>query len=84
LLAKPISTRMTLHGAISCLKTTPGYAVKYTVEHYRKDGVSGEAFTRWFTQQFLPRAIPILKKHNILRHAVVSGRERVILLGRAH
>ncbi|KAK1570173.1 uncharacterized protein LY79DRAFT_584214 [Colletotrichum navitas] len=46
-----------------------GRAIKYTGEHYRKDGVSEEDFMRWFTTQFLPRAVPIIKKHNILRCA---------------
>ncbi|KAE8373964.1 hypothetical protein BDV26DRAFT_296444 [Aspergillus bertholletiae] len=62
---------MALHGVTSVpLKTTTGPTIKYTVEHHRKDGVSEEAFMQWFTNQFLPRAVPIMKKHNILKYAV--------------
>ena len=53
-------------------KTTAGHAIKYTMEHYRKDGVSEEAFMDWFTNVVLPKAVPVLKKHNILKYAVVS------------
>ena len=46
--------------------------MKYTVEYYRKDGVSEKAFVDWFTNQFLPRAVPIMRKHNILQYATVG------------
>ncbi|KAJ5679527.1 hypothetical protein N7462_007771 [Penicillium macrosclerotiorum] len=62
---------MTLHGMTSdSPRKATGGAIKYTVEHHRKDGVSEEAFMHWFTNQYLPRAVPIMKKHNILKYAV--------------
>lgn len=50
-----------------------GGPIRYTVEHHRKHGVSEEAFMAWFTKTFLPLAISIMKKHNILRFEVVSS-----------
>lgn len=47
--------------------------MKYTVEYCRKDGVSEKAFIDWFINQFLPRAVPIMRKHNILQYAIVSA-----------
>ncbi|GFF75231.1 hypothetical protein IFM53868_01529 [Aspergillus udagawae] len=62
---------MALHEVTSCsLETKIGRAIKYTAALHRKDGVSEEAFMHWFTNQFLPRAVPIMKKHNILKYAV--------------
>lgn len=72
---------MAQHGVTSSPpKTTTGHATKYTVEHYRKDGVSEEAFMDWFTNVVLPKAVPVMKKHNILKYAVVSC-EITILTG---
>lgn len=68
----------------SLSKTAQNPAIKYTVEHHRKDGVSKEAFKQWFTLQFLPRVIPILKKHNILKLGVVNRDKTEILTRRAH
>ena len=64
------------------LKTTTGGAIKYTVELYRKDGVSEEAFMHWFTDEFWPVVVPIMKKHNILKYAVVSAFNTALLTGR--
>lgn len=64
------------------LKTTAGGAIKYTVELHRKDGVSEEAFMHWFTDEFLLAAVPIMKKHNILKYAVVSASNAGLLTGR--
>jgi hypothetical protein len=76
---------MALHEVTSCsLETKIGRAIKYTAALHRKDGVSEEAFMHWFTNQFLPRAVPIMKKHNILKYAVVSGCETTVLTGRGH
>ncbi|GKT64019.1 hypothetical protein ColTof4_04433 [Colletotrichum tofieldiae] len=62
---------MTMHGVTSSrLEPTTDRAIKYAVEHHRKDGVSEEEFMHWFTNRFLPRAVPIMKKHNILKYAV--------------
>lgn len=55
------------------MKVTAGPAIKCTLEHHRKEGVSEEAFTQWFTEQYLLRAVQIMKKHNISKYAVVSG-----------
>jgi hypothetical protein len=64
------------------LKTTTGGAIKYTVELHRKDGVSEGAFMHWSTNGFLPAAVPIMKKHNILKYAVVSAYNTATLTGR--
>jgi hypothetical protein len=45
---------------------------KYTVEHYRKPGVSEEAFLDWYHHKHLPLAVPLMKKHGISKFAVVS------------
>ncbi|CRK25924.1 hypothetical protein BN1723_013758 [Verticillium longisporum] len=62
---------MALHGVTSCPpKTTTDHPIKCTVEHRRKNGVYEETFMHWFTGQFLPRAVAVLKKHNVLKYAV--------------
>ncbi|KAI0384268.1 hypothetical protein F5Y04DRAFT_249403 [Hypomontagnella monticulosa] len=47
-----------------------GQTIKYSVEHYRKPGVSDEAFMKWFQAQHLPNALPLMKKHGITKYAV--------------
>ena len=64
---------MAQHGVTSSpLKTTTGHPIKYTMEHYRKDGVSAEAFIDWFTNVIVPKSVPIMKKHNVVKFALVS------------
>ncbi|KAK1950799.1 hypothetical protein LY78DRAFT_594799 [Colletotrichum sublineola] len=65
---------MATHGANNCpLETKTCRVIKYSVEHHRRDGVSHEDLMHWFTTQFLPQAVPIMKKHNILKYAVVKA-----------
>ena len=69
----PTTTTMAAQQATpSPLASTAGQPLKYTVEHFRKDGVSEQAFHDWFHRVHLPQALPLLKKHGILRYAVVS------------
>ena len=56
----------------SAPKTTGGPLMKYSMEHYRKEGVSEEAFMDWFFNVLLPKALPVMKKHNIVKYVVVS------------
>ncbi|KAI1387157.1 uncharacterized protein F4822DRAFT_405627 [Hypoxylon trugodes] len=42
---------------------------KYTLEHYRKEGVSEEAFVKWFREEHLPYGVPLMKKHGITKYA---------------
>ena len=73
LLSISLSVKMAQHGVTSSpLKTTTGDVIKYTVEHYRKDGVSAEALMDWFNNVVVPKAVPVLQKHNIVKFAVVS------------
>lgn len=46
--------------------------IKYTVEHYRKEGISEEAFEKWIKEYHIPRSVPLMKKHGIIKYAVVS------------
>ncbi|KAK8091305.1 hypothetical protein PG994_000810 [Apiospora phragmitis] len=43
---------------------------KFTVTHYRKPEHTHEAFMNWITQEHLPGAIPIFKKHGILEYSL--------------
>ncbi|KAI1414070.1 hypothetical protein F5Y13DRAFT_159665 [Hypoxylon sp. FL1857] len=44
--------------------------IKYTLEHYRKEGVSEEAFSKWFQEVHIPAGVPLMKKHGITKYAV--------------
>ncbi|KAF2136528.1 uncharacterized protein K452DRAFT_322356 [Aplosporella prunicola CBS 121167] len=46
-----------------------GPLLKLSVQHYRKEGVSEEAFTRWIQEDHIRRAVRILQKHNVVRYA---------------
>ncbi|KAI2622482.1 hypothetical protein GGR54DRAFT_598685 [Hypoxylon sp. NC1633] len=43
--------------------------IKYTVDHYRKEGVSEEALLKWFHEVHIPNAVPLMKKHGITKYA---------------
>ncbi|RYP05748.1 hypothetical protein DL764_003606 [Monosporascus ibericus] len=43
-------------------RSTPTRLIKYTVGHYRKEGVSEEAFRKWYHEEHLPMAIGLIKK----------------------
>lgn len=67
---------MTLHGAVSSptmAMATRGHTIKYSVEHRLKDGAFERAMIDSLTNQFLPRALPVLKKHKILRYVVQNA-----------
>ncbi|RYO89448.1 hypothetical protein DL766_003338 [Monosporascus sp. MC13-8B] len=47
-----------------------GQPLKYTVTHYRKQQHTHEAFIKWITEDHLPVAMPIFKKHGILGYSL--------------
>lgn len=64
---------MSLIGAMSSpTMPTRAHTIKYSVEHRLKDGAFESAMMDSLTNKFLPRALPVLKKHKILRYVVVS------------
>ena len=74
---------MTLLGAVSSpTMATRGHTIKYSVEHRLKDGAFESAMMDSLTNQFLPRALPVLKKHKILRYVVVSVADLRLPFGR--
>ncbi|KAI1455403.1 hypothetical protein F4805DRAFT_436086 [Annulohypoxylon moriforme] len=44
--------------------------LKFSVMHYKKEGVSDEAFKKWFEEEQIPRSISIFKKYNIARYSM--------------
>ncbi|KAI1392919.1 uncharacterized protein F4822DRAFT_426120 [Hypoxylon trugodes] len=44
--------------------------IKYSLEHFRKDGISEEAFLKWFQEYHLPYGVPLMKKHGVVKYAV--------------
>lgn len=54
------------------LPKSSGQLIKYTVGHHRQKGVSHEDFVKWMTHEHIPAAIPLFKKHNISKYALVS------------
>jgi hypothetical protein len=47
--------------------------IKYTVEHYRKEGVSEEAFEKFFSEVHLATTLPLMKKYGFVKYTVVSS-----------
>lgn len=46
--------------------------IKYTVEHYKKAGVSDADFVKWFKEVQVANGLPLIKKHGIVKYAIVS------------
>jgi hypothetical protein len=49
--------------------------LKLTITHHRKPEHTHEEFMKWIVEKHLPLAIPVLKRHGILRYALVSIKE---------
>ncbi|KAI9649990.1 hypothetical protein NHQ30_000003 [Ciborinia camelliae] len=47
-----------------------GQPLKYTITHYRKQQHTHEAFVNWIVKEHLPVAIPIFKKHGVLKYSL--------------
>lgn len=46
--------------------------LKFTLTHYRKEGITHDAFMKWLVEVHLPKAFPVLKKHGVTGYALVS------------
>ncbi|KAI1401840.1 hypothetical protein F4819DRAFT_456887 [Hypoxylon fuscum] len=44
--------------------------LKFSVMHYKKEGVSDEAFKKWFEEEQIPQSITMFKKYNIARYSM--------------
>ncbi|KAJ5113476.1 hypothetical protein N7456_002010 [Penicillium angulare] len=44
--------------------------VKLTITHYRKPEHTHEAFIRWITDEHVPLAIPIFRKHGVIEYTL--------------
>lgn len=65
--------------------TTPkqgGQPLKFTITHYRLPQHTHEAFINWITEEHLPLALPVLKKHGALGYSLVSSRFEFFLATR--
>ncbi|KAI6085820.1 hypothetical protein F4821DRAFT_239661 [Hypoxylon rubiginosum] len=49
--------------------------IKYTIEHYRKDGVSDEKLLSWFNGTHIPLALPLMDKYGITKYSVHTRRD---------
>lgn len=45
--------------------------ITYTVEHYRKEGVTPEAFEKFFQEVHLATTLPMMKKYGFVKYSVV-------------
>jgi hypothetical protein len=58
--------------------TTPqaSQPLKYTITHYRKQGVTHEEMMKYIVEEHLPLALPVLKKHGVISYSLVSDPPR--------
>lgn len=57
---------------IADLPKSSDQLIKYTASHYRQEGVSHEDFVRYMTDEHIPAALPLFKKHGIVKYSLVS------------
>jgi hypothetical protein len=46
--------------------------LKVDVGLYKKDDVSHEDFIKWATEVYAPKAVPVMKKHGLVKWTQVS------------
>jgi hypothetical protein len=51
--------------------------LKYTIEHYRKEGVSTETFEKFFKDVHLPTALQLMTKYGFVKYSVVGPSHEV-------
>ncbi|KAK8122210.1 hypothetical protein PG984_010880 [Apiospora sp. TS-2023a] len=47
-----------------------GQPLKFTITHYRLPQHTHEAFIKWITEEHLPLALPVLKKHGAIGYSL--------------
>lgn len=59
-------------------ETTPkqgDHPIKFTITHYRLPQHTHEAFIKWITDEHLPLAMPVLKRHGVLGYSLVGSKQ---------
>ncbi|CAI6087648.1 unnamed protein product [Clonostachys chloroleuca] len=46
---------------------SPNQLIKFQICIHKKDDIPQEDFVKWCTQDYPPRAIPLMKKHNMVK-----------------
>ncbi|KAK8851627.1 hypothetical protein PGQ11_014106 [Apiospora arundinis] len=46
------------------------HPIKFTITHYRLPQHTHEAFIKWITDEHLPLAMPVLKRHGVLGYSL--------------
>uniref|UniRef100_A0A8H7N6V2 EthD domain-containing protein n=1 Tax=Bionectria ochroleuca TaxID=29856 RepID=A0A8H7N6V2_BIOOC len=52
---------------------SPNQLIKFQICIHKKDGIPQEDFVKWCTEDYPPRAIPLMKKHNMVKWTEVSS-----------
>ena len=45
--------------------------IKYTVEHFRAEGISEQEFEKFLMEVHIPTAIALFKKYGIVKYSIV-------------
>lgn len=52
---------------------SPNQLIKFQICIHKKDGIPQKDFVKWCTEDYPPRAIPLMKKHNMVKWTEVSS-----------
>lgn len=50
----------------------PQGLLKFQVHHWKQENISDEEFSKWYTEEFIPRAVKILGNYGVEQYKLVS------------
>lgn len=50
----------------------PQGLLKFQVHHWKQENVSDEEFAKWYTDEFIPRSVKILRNYGVEQYKLVS------------
>lgn len=54
----------------------PQGLLKFQVHHWKQNHVSDEEFAKWYTEEFIPRSVKILRNYGVEQYKLVSPSSR--------
>lgn len=50
----------------------PQGLLKFQVHHWKQENISDEDFSKWYTEEFISRAVKILRNYGVEQYKLVS------------
>lgn len=66
------TNKSTQHPSSNMADQRPQGLLKLQVHHWKQDNISDEEFAKWYTEEFIPRSVKILRNYGVEQYKLVS------------